>query len=175
MVEKPYCQAETSAGKYSKLAERLNQYGVYRADHFDSGYDRDPDSRSHKEIEVDSWANGPLLRLEEIAPSGDTRKPTIGNRLCRAIAQAGFVPWGFRPEKNTTADGREHTGRWMWYLRPIEDVSDDTSDVYDTEFALQEDDGSLTRTADGDLVAFDSEAKAEAVVAEDQEVVEVID
>jgi hypothetical protein len=178
MVEKPYCTAESMDGKYQDLVAQFNQYGMRRADNYESTYGRTDDERSHKEIEVGGWACGPLLYIEDFDSDGETRKPTISDKLCRVVAQAGYVPWGFRAEEeDTSPDGdRDATGRWMWYLRPVEDVRAEDSRIYETAYAIEMSDGTFVRTDDGDLVTFDSEAEAEAVLTrDDYNVAEVLD
>lgn len=179
MVEQPYYEAEMSSGVdigHTPLKDAINEHGIRERERANAKYD-DTATDAYTEVEVDDWAHGPLLRLKRFDTHGDVEPPVLATSLCQAIVQAGYVPWGFRPERKRTDDGQEHTGRWMWYLRPISDITDSTSEVYDTVYAIKTPDGEFEylRNDQGDLVTFGAEADAEAVadqVAGD-EVVEV--
>lgn len=179
MVEKPYYQAEMDGSthiKYTDIRDAINQLGVKRADRTESKYGYGPDRRGHYEIEVNSWAYGPQLILEKFNKHGETEFPQVDKRLTQVIIQQGYVPTSFRPEMDGTKAGpREHTGRWLWYCRPVEDICDESSRIYETAFALQKADDSFVRTDDGDLVTFEERDRAEAVRHDDLEVVEVND
>lgn len=178
MVAQPYYVAEMDGSthiKYTDLRDALNEYGERHADRYEEKYDRDGDA-AYTHVLVDSWAYGPLLRIEEFSATGESRHPTIGNATAVVILEAGYVPWGFRPEMKGAGEaaGREHTGRWMWYLRPVEDIVE--GDFYDIEYAFKKESGKYVRTEDGDLVTFEDEANAEAMrkaADGDVEVVEV--
>lgn len=180
MVEQPYYQAEMASGVdivHTPLKDAINDYGVRKKERANAKYGSST-TDSYTDIEIDTWARGPLLRMEAFDSDGVTCFPTIGGSFCQVIVQAGYVPWGFRPEKNhTISDGGEHTGRWLWYLRPIEDITDDDSAVYDTEFAIKTSEGEFEylRNDQGNLVTFDNRSDAEAVAdqAANDEVVEV--
>jgi hypothetical protein len=180
MVEQPYYQAEMASGGNigdTPLADAINQLGEQRADRRESKYDYGPDRRGHYEIEIGSWASGPLLYLEAFDTDGETKYPTIDKRLTETIFRAGYAPSSFRPEKVPSDDGgREHSGRWMWYLLPLEDVQDEDSSIFASAYAIQFEDGTFLRgDDDADLVKFDKREFAEAVAreSEDGEVVEV--
>lgn len=179
MVEQPYYEAELStpygAGdRPTELRDAINTLGEQRSDYQQCKFDTDPEDLSHVEIEIGSWVSGPLLYIEEIDADGQTILPSTGKRLTETIMQAGYVPTSFRPERDHNVDGGdEHTGRWMWYLRPIEDVRDEHHQMFETVFALQNNDGTFVRTGDGDLVEFETEGEAEAVRNDDQRAVEV--
>lgn len=180
MVEQPYYQAEMASGGHigdTPLKDAINAYGVRKRERAKTQYG-DVATDAYTEVVVDSWANGPLLYLTSYDTNGDVEPPTLGTGLCQAILRAGYVPWGFRPEKECVeTGGREHTGRWSWYLRPVEDITDEDSDVHATDCAIKTPEGEFEylRTDGGNLVTFDNRDNAEAVadqVAND-EVVEV--
>jgi len=176
MVAQPYYVAEMDGSahiKYTDLRDSINDYGERRADRNEEKYGRG-DSAAFTHVEVNDWAYGPLLYLEEFDSDGETRFPTLGNALCEAILEAGYVPWGFRPEMDGTKAGpREHTGRWMWYLRPVEDIVE--RDFYDVEYALKNEHGKYLRNADGDLLSFEERQDAEAVQAVENVGLEVVE
>jgi len=182
MVDNPYYQAEMASGANigaTPLKDTINEFGVRKRERANARYG-DTATDTYTEVVVDSWARGPLLYLEKHDGHGNVVPPAIGTSLCEAIAQAGYVPWGFRPEKEAAdCGGREHTGRWMWYLRPVEDITDNDSEVYDTAYAIKTPEGEFEylRNDQGHLVTFDSKANAEAVADQvaDDEVVEVND
>jgi len=66
-----------------------------------------------------------------------------------------------------------------WYLRPVEDITDEDSEVYDTAYAIKTPEGEFEylRNDQGHLVTFDNRANAEAVAGQvaNDEVVEVND
>lgn len=174
MVENPYYEVIGDTGLFPQLKENISVLGQLMADRFEQKYSHDPDNGEHKKVEIDTWANGPLLRLEEFGPDGEQRPVTTDRRLRKAILRAGYVPTSFRPEKRKGTDAkREPTGRWMWYLEPIGPIQDGDSDLFDSAFALQNEDGSFVRDDDDNLVTFDNENTAEAVRHDDLEVVEV--
>jgi hypothetical protein len=180
MVEQPYYQAEMDSGVdvgHTPLKDAINEYGVRERERATAKYGETA-TDAHTEVVVDSWAGGPLLRLKRFDTSGNVVPPTLGTGLCQVIVQAGYVPWGFRPEKKPSdTGGRERTGRWMWYLRPVGDITDADSEVYDSVYAIKTPEGEheYLRNDQGDLVTFGSEANAEAVADQvaDDEVVEV--
>jgi len=177
MAKHGYYEAEmASGGKIydSDLCTAINEFGARKRQHYDARYDSA--SEAWTEVVVDSWAKGPLLYLEEFDSDGETRDPTLGNGLVTVIVNEGYVPWGFRPETETqVSGGRTQTGRWMWYLRPVEDVVE--GEFYDIEYALKRiDDGQYLRGDDDYLLTFDNEGDAKAVMMaalEEYEVVEV--
>lgn len=178
MAEHDYYEAELAGGArvYDKeLRDAINEYGARRRQHYDARYESSSNSWTH--VVVDQWARGPLLYLEEFDGDGNTRKPTLGNGLVSAILHAGYVPWGFRPEKSRTSEGREHTGRWMWYLRPVEHVHEPEEEVYTLKYALKNNEGTYLRGDDDFLLTFDNRGDAEAVAETtgEHEVVEVAD
>lgn len=177
MVEKPYYQAaQSGTTRHKDLKEAINQLGRREADHYATKYGRGPDERPHYEIEIGSWAYGPLLYIERINRDGETEKPTIGKNLTQTIFQAGYAPSSFRPEKTgSPAGGRDHTGRWQWYLYPLDEVRDEESHIFESVYAIEQDDGTFLRNDAGNLVTFDRRKNAEAVAdrVQDETVVEV--
>lgn len=176
MVEKPTYQAEqVSTRPFGALEAAINAFGERRADEYDEKWDRGAENRGHTEIDIDSWARGPLLRMEQFDSSGEQKKVTIGNSFTKVILSAGYVPWGFRPERGARfsdeGETQVETGRWMWYLRPIGDITDD--EFPERKFALRyTDGGGLVRTEDGDAVTFEDANEAHAV-AEGRDDVEI--
>lgn len=178
MVEQPYYEAETKSNahtpRYRGLADTISEYGIRRREKANLRYGDITDD-SHTHIEIGSWARGPLLYLEKRDGDGDVGPPTLSNTLVKTVVRAGFTPWGFRPETESGVTGRERTGRWMWYLRPVEDVTDEESEVYDSVYAIKTPEGELEylRNDSGNLVTFDDRENAEAVINDSEVIVEV--
>lgn len=157
-----------SSSKYSALIAAINAYGAREADRLVAKYDREMGDWTQKHYEVGSWVNGPLLYIELLDREDRERTgdpPTIGKGLTNAVLDAGFIPFGFRPETDRTKDEDErHTGRWMWYLVPRGYLDD----MYDTEYGLIDEDERFVRNSDGDAVLFEDANDAAAVKNDDQ-------
>lgn len=171
-MEHNYYEARMASGGkiyQSDICDVINEFGARKTQRAEARY---PESHSERwtEVVVDSWAKGPQLRLTCHDGDGDTEKPTIGNGLCTAILDAGYVPWGFRPDSRESRDSE-----WLWYFRPLEDVEE--GDFYDTEYALKRvDDGEYLLGDDNYILTFDNEGDATAVrnaALEEYQVVEV--
>lgn len=164
-------RATTTHGgsEYTDLEAQINAYGEYRYDRYSRKFVAGIDGAGHTEYRIGSWARGPLVRIESFHSDGEQRTPTLSNGLVKNVLDAGYVPWGFREDRN-------EDGVFMWYLRPIADVAnrDRRRDVIDEEIALVNDDGSYVRNGSGDLVTFDSAEDAAAVADDDQAVRGVI-
>lgn len=176
---KPQHQAEVKnpSMEYNltKLEAQLNAYGEWRADRFDHKMQSDSEDRGHVEYEIGTWARGPLVFIESIDSDGETQRPTLSDGLVKQIVAAGYTPWGFRPERDT-GGRRTHTGRWMWYLRPIADVADrhERADMLDAEWGIRNPDGTYVRNGDGAAVLFADARDAKAVADDEQDVRKVI-
>lgn len=154
MVEKPYYDATAETEEYSDLADALTEHGAKRAREVERKYGRGPEDRGHTEVHVESWAHGPLLYLTEKSSNGEPRPPTLGKSVIEAIVAAGYVPWGFRPNRNDEDE-------FMWYLRPIEGAEETIEEIQDTTvYAIEADDGSLYRDQNGDPLTVEDEAEA---------------
>lgn len=171
MVDQPYYEASVDmhGASYPDLRRAINTYGHHEADRYAEKYDRT--DIGHTDIDIGRWAGGPLLTVTQYDSDGNVEPPTLASGIVTAIANAGYVPWGFRPE--TDVDGE--TEAFLWYLRPIADVRDENSGVFDSEYVLEHDDGSVVRTDDGDAVTFDSREAAEAIGVTSEGDVDVVE
>jgi len=156
-----------SSSKYGGLVAAINAYGAREADRRVARYDREMGDWEQTHYEVGSWSNGPLVYIEYLdkdrEPTG--RCPRLGKSLVFAVLDAGFIPFGFRPETETQDYGStEPTGRYMWYLVPRGDVDE----MYETEYGLVDEDERFVRNADGDSVLFKDASAAVAVKNDDQ-------
>lgn len=170
-------RAEPGAG-YLDLARAINKYGQRRAQHYLSDlYDtiNDEEALGLTEIEVKSWAYGPLLYIKSYNSEGKVKvAPTIGKSMVQVILEAGYVPFGFRPNRSRNEAGNyvHEEGTFMWYLHP----RDGLEELYDTKFAIEDEDGYLIRDKDGHAVTFANRGSAKPFALElGGEVVEVID
>lgn len=150
-------ERNTSRGVH-ELVKALKQFGEQMEQHYTERYDYEPDEHSYFDIEVGSWTSGPLLTITKFDADGEPRvAPTIGSRMTRAVINAGYIPWGFRPH---TDGDREMVskGEFLWYLYPLDD------DPFDFEYDWGVDDGErLLTNEEGKFVTFKSKDDAEAI------------
>jgi hypothetical protein len=162
MGDQLYTAERDHRSDHTDLEATINEYGRLEADRLQSkyGYEIGIDTRT-VHIEITTWANGPLLYIEE-TKNGERAPPTLDNKFTTEVFAAGYIPWGFRPEQERDdSGGRVNTGRWMWYLRQIADIEDD--DFPNTSYAIETDDDEYVRDEDGTLITFDSKQKATAI------------
>jgi hypothetical protein len=128
-----------------------------------------PDDRGYAEITITEWKDGPLLQIRAFDSDGERTFPSIDKRLAQTIFQAGYAPSSF----NKLQAVEDEDTVWGWYLYPIEEIRDDSSHVFDTQYAIQKESGSFVRNSSGHLVTFDNRDDAEAVSVPEEDVVEV--
>lgn len=148
--------------RYTQLVAAINAYGEKEADNLVSKYGREMGDWDQKRYEVGSWHNGPLVFISVLDRDGEMKKemPTIGKGLVFAVLAAGFVPFGFRPETEVSEPPEEQwTGRFMWYLVPLNGVED----LYDEKYGLIDEDNRFLRNNDGDSIIFEDPNDAQAV------------
>jgi hypothetical protein len=136
MVEKPYYQAELAKRADigdTPLKDAINQLGERIADRYEWMFNCTPDDRGYADITLTKWKEDPQLHIRAFDSNGERTFPSIDKRLAQTIFQAGYAPSSF--SKLQAVEDEDTV--WGWYLFPIEDIRDDGSHVFNTQFVIQ--------------------------------------